>query len=63
MKELRFKFKDGIWRVAYAFDPNRQAIILIVGNKSGLSKQRFYKPFIKEANHRFDAHLQDLKKE
>ena len=26
MKELRFDASDGVWRVAFAFDPKRQAI-------------------------------------
>lgn len=38
MKELRFNAADGIWRVAFAFDPHRKAIIPAVGNKSGVSK-------------------------
>ena len=31
MKELRFSAGDGQWRVAFAFDPRRKAILLIVG--------------------------------
>ena len=35
MKELRFNAADGVWRVAFAFDPRRQAILLAAGDKSG----------------------------
>ena len=35
MKELRFTLPDGEWRVAFAFDPLRSAILLVAGNKSG----------------------------
>jgi hypothetical protein len=35
MKELRFDAANGVWRVAYAFDPARAAIILVAGDKSG----------------------------
>jgi hypothetical protein len=42
MKELRFKAVDGVWRVAFAFDPLRRAIILVAGDKSGVSQKRFY---------------------
>ncbi|HEX4044872.1 MAG TPA: type II toxin-antitoxin system RelE/ParE family toxin, partial [Gammaproteobacteria bacterium] len=42
MKELRFKAANGVWRVAFAYDPKRQAILLIAGNKSGVSETRFY---------------------
>jgi hypothetical protein len=37
MKELRFDAADGVWRVAFAFDPNRKAILLVAGDKSGVS--------------------------
>ena len=63
MKELRFKAGDGVWRVAFAFDPKRQAISLVAGDKSGCSEKRFYKALIKKADERFDAHLDRLKKE
>ena len=35
MKELRFGWKRTVWRVAFAFDPRRQAILLAGGDKSG----------------------------
>lgn len=57
MKELRFNAADGIWRVAYAFDPSRKAILLVAGDKSGQSQKRFYKTLIRKADARFDAHL------
>src|SRR3546814_13191841 len=43
MKELRFDAGDGVWRVAFAFDPKRQAILLVAGDKSGVSRRRFSK--------------------
>ena len=61
MKELRFDAGDGVWRVAFAFDPKRQAILLVAGDKSGVSSRRFYKALIKKADERFDAHLVRLK--
>lgn len=61
MKELRFKTDDGVWRVAFAFDPKRQAIILVAGNKAGVKEKRFYKQLILKADQRFDSHLQELK--
>ncbi len=57
MKELRFKAEDGVWRVAFAFDPMRKAILLVAGDKSGGSEKRFYKRLIKKADARFDEHL------
>ncbi len=63
MKELRFKADNGVWRVAFAFDPKRQAILLIAGDKSGMSEQRFYKQLITKADERFDNHLTQLEEE
>ncbi len=61
MKELRFDAADGIWRVAFAFDPKRRAILLVAGDKAGTSEKRFYKRLIKKADERFDEHLRRLK--
>jgi hypothetical protein len=61
MKELRFNAADGVWRVAFAFDPRRYAILLVAGDKSGGSEKRFYQQLIKIADDRFDAHLAQLK--
>jgi len=61
LKELRFDAADGVWRVAFAFDPNRDAILLVAGDKSGVSQDRFYKRLIVQADRRYAAHLQCLK--
>jgi hypothetical protein len=62
MKELRFDVENGAWRVAYAFDPTRKAILLFAGNKSGTSQRRFYKSLIRKADERFAEHLEELEK-
>ncbi|MGB7435779.1 MAG: type II toxin-antitoxin system RelE/ParE family toxin [Candidatus Acidiferrum sp.] len=61
MKELRFSAAGGEWRVAFAFDPKRAAILLVAGDKSGGSQKRFYRELIRKADDRFDAHLARLK--
>ncbi len=61
MKELRFEASDGVWRVAFAFDPRRQAILLVAGDKSGGSQKRFYNQLIATADRRFSAHVDRLK--
>lgn len=43
MKELRFDAAGGVWRMAFAFDPRRQAVLLAAGDKSGVSQGRFYR--------------------
>ena len=63
MKELRFRADDGVWRVAFAFDPRRKAILLAAGDKSGVSERRFYKRMIEKADKRFDTHLDLLRDE
>jgi hypothetical protein len=63
MKELRFSAADGEWRVAFAFDTKRNAILLVAGDKSGVGEKQFYRELIREADLRFDAHLDQLKKE
>ena len=59
MKELRFDAEDGVWRVAFAFDPNRQAVLLVGGDKSGTSQKKFYKALIRKADARFEDWLED----
>jgi hypothetical protein len=49
--------------VAFAFDPKRQAILLVAGDKSGVSQKRFYKQLIKKADARYKDHLLKLKEE
>jgi hypothetical protein len=61
MKELRFEAADGVWRLAYAFDPERKAILLVAGDKSGVAGKRFYKALIAKADLRFAAHVTYLK--
>jgi hypothetical protein len=63
MKELRFEAAGGVWRVAFAFDTKRKAVLLVAGDKSGVSEQRFYRELIRKADDRFDAHLARLKTE
>ncbi len=61
MKELRFEAADGEWRVAFAFDPRRRAVLLIAGDKTGTSEKKSYKRLIARADARYERHLQRLK--
>ena len=61
MKELRFEASNGAWRAAFAFDPERKAILLVAGDKSGESQRRFYKQLIAKADFRFSGHLDSLR--
>ena len=57
MKELRGKTADGVLRVAFAFDPLQKAILLVGGDKSGVSERVFYKQLIARADRLYRAHL------
>ena len=63
MKELRFGAADGAWRLAFAFDPRRNAMLLVAGDKSGGSSRRFYRELVRKADERFDRHLTRLARE
>jgi hypothetical protein len=62
MKELRFTAHGGreVWRAAFAFDPARNAVVLVAGAKQGGSEKLFYKRLIKVADARFDSHLRKI---
>lgn len=63
MKEIRFEVKNEVWRVAFAFDPQRQAILLAGADKHGQNQKRFYNQLIKLADNRYSQHLDKLKKQ
>jgi len=63
MKELRVQCAGGVWRLAFAFDPRRSAILLVGGDKAGVSEKRFYRTLIATADERLDDHLAALKTE
>lgn len=57
MKELRFRQGKEVWRVAFAFDPSRQAVLLVAGDKAGADQRLFYKRLIDKADTRLTQHL------
>lgn len=61
MKELRFEAGGGVWRVAFAFDPKRHAVVLVAGDKSGVAQARFYKALIAKADRRFGEYLETVR--
>lgn len=60
MKELRIVALGSQWRIAFAFDPRRQAVLLVAGNKSGKPSGRFYRRLLQMADSRFDRHINEL---
>jgi hypothetical protein len=61
MRELRVQHGGEPYRVLYAFDPRRCAILLIGGNKTG--QDRWYESMVPKADRIYDEHLELLKKE
>ena len=61
MRELRVQHKGRPYRILYAFDPRRCAILLIGGDKTG--KDRWYEEFVPIADRLYDKHLEQLRKE
>lgn len=57
MKEMRVNAAGGVWRVAFAFDPRRQAVIICGGDKHGVSESRFYARLVDLADRRFTVWL------
>ena len=61
MRELRIQHRGQPYRVLYAFDPRRAAILLLGGDKTG--NNRWYDENIPVADDRYDDYLRELKKE
>lgn len=61
MKELRTQHNGRPFRTFFAFNPKRNAILLIGGNKSG--DKRFYEKMVPKADRLYAEHLIELKKE
>lgn len=58
MKEIRVTVEAHVWRFAFAFDPERNAVILCGGTKHGISQTRFYTRLIETADRRYRAWLE-----
>ena len=61
MRELRIQVHGKPFRVLYAFNPKRSAILLVGGDKTG--EDRWYKVNVPRADQLYDQHLQELKRE
>ena len=57
MKELRVQHDGNPYRILFAFDPQRQAVLLIGGNKGG--DKRWYEKNILIADRRFIEYLEE----
>jgi hypothetical protein len=60
MRELPIQHQGRPYRVLYAFDPRRVALLLIGGDKTG--DDRWYEVYVPQADAMYDRHLRDLEK-
>ena len=58
MRELRIQHRGDPYRVLYAFDPRRMAILLIGGCKMG--NDRWYERMVPVADKLYDEHLGEI---
>ena len=58
MRELRIQHQGEPYRVLYAFDPRRMAILLIGGCKTG--DDRWYDKMVPVADDLYDEHLKEI---
>jgi hypothetical protein len=61
LRELRIQHGGRPYRILYAFDPERAAILLIGGDKTG--NDRWYEVHIPLADRLYDEHLKELEEE
>ena len=61
MRELRIQHEGRPYRVLYAFDPRRAAILRIGGDKTG--NNRWYEQYVPIADTIYDRHLRELRNE
>lgn len=58
MRELRIQHAGRPYRVLYAFDPRRTAILLVGGDKTG--NDRWYDQYVPVADQLYDEHLEEI---
>jgi len=61
LRELRIQYKGEPYRILYAFDPRRVALLLIGGSKTG--DDRWYDKHVPIADSLYDEHLEALRRE
>lgn len=61
LRELRIQHKREPYRILYAFDPRRVAVLLLGGSKKG--KDRWYEENVPKADKLYDELLKELKNE
>ena len=63
LRELRVQSRGNPLRILYAFDPQRQAVLLLGADKKGLSDKEFYATYVPQAETLWKEYLQETKDE
>ena len=61
LRELRIQYRGEPYRILYAFDPRRVALLLVGGSKTG--DDRWYERYVPMADALYDEHLRQLRRE
>jgi hypothetical protein len=58
MRELRIQHEGRPYRILYAFDPRRTALLLLGGDKTG--DDRWYERMVPQADALYERHLDEI---
>lgn len=62
LKELRFNSEEKVIRLFFVFDPDRNGVLLIGGNKASSGDKNFYKVMIDQCEKIYGRYLEDRRK-
>jgi hypothetical protein len=60
LRELRVQSGGSPLRILYAFDPKRQAVLLLGADKTGMNDEQFYKTSVPKAESLWIEYLKDI---
>jgi hypothetical protein len=63
LRELRVQSGGKPLRILYAFDPQRQAVLLLGADKKGLSNKEFYATYVPKAETLWEEYVQEIRDE
>jgi hypothetical protein len=60
LRELRVQSGGRPLRILYAFDPKRQAVLVMGADKTGMDDERFYETYVPKAESLWIEYLKDI---
>lgn len=61
LRELRVQSGGRPLRILYAFDPLRQAVLLLGADKTGMSNKEFYATYVPQAEDLWEVYLREAR--